>query len=364
MLWEDGMLIAYVSGHGLGHSTREIEILRHLPPEIPLTVKTVAPERFWRTELARSFDLVAEAFDVGCVQRNGIDIDVSATLAAWNAVAARNRERIATEVADLRERNARLILTDVPSFPLTVAAALDIPSVCVANFTWADIYRAFAAEEPGFAAIADELTEEYAKATLHLEPGFSLSMPFFPCTLSVGVVARPGVDRRDELLAFLPPEARERRIALVYVGGWGLPIEYERVTAFPDWHFLSLDPPPIVPGNWTVLSRERMAHPDLVASVDAVISKPGYGICGECLRAGTPLLYPPRPAFAEYRALHATLSVWPGGILLTPEAFSTVMWRAALDAVSPRGAIPPERTDGGPRAARTLTETYRETVSS
>ena len=42
-------LVAYVSGHGLGHSAREVTILRDLPPEIPLYVKTAAPDWFWRT---------------------------------------------------------------------------------------------------------------------------------------------------------------------------------------------------------------------------------------------------------------------------------------------------------------------------
>jgi hypothetical protein len=126
------------------------------------------------------------------------------------------------------------------------------------------------------------------------------------------------------------------------------------VTAFDGWHFLSLDAPPEVPENWTVLSRDLMPHPNLVASVDLVISKPGYGICGECLVAGTPLLYPPRPEFAEYPALDTALSDWPGAFRLSVEAFLAVEWGGILAAVPSRGATPCRPANGGPRAADLL----------
>jgi L-arabinokinase len=307
-------LVAYVSGHGLGHSTREIEILRHLPTNIPLVVKTAAPEWFWRAELQRPFEFVSARFDVGCIQKNGLEIDIPATLNAWKDVEEQNRRCFQDEVNDLQRRNTVLVVSDVPSFPLSVATAVGIPSVCVANFTWADIYQSFVAEEPTFHPIVSRLTEEYQQATLHLDAGFSLPMPYFHRKEQIGLVARSGKSQRDRLLSLIPVEARKKRIALVYVSGWGLPIAYEKVGGIADWYFVSLDAPQVLPANWTVLDRALMPHPDFVASVDAVLSKPGYGIAGECVRAGTPLIYPPRETFAEYAPLHQELLPWEGGL--------------------------------------------------
>ena len=305
-------------------------------------------------ELTRPFPFFAENFDVGCIQKDAMEIDIPATLTAFQAINAANQARIETETAFLQNAGARLVVTDVASFPLTIAARLEIPALCIANFTWAEIYRAFVAEEPGFAPIIAQLEGEYAQATAVLEAGLSLPMPYFAATENIGLVARAGKSRRNFVLGLLPDAARNKRIALVYVSGWGLPISYPAVEAFAEWHFVSLDAPPVIPANWSVVSRDALAHPDLVASVDVVISKPGYGIIGECLVAGTPFLYPPRPQFAEYAALEAALSDWRGGIPLSDADFLSVRWRNYLNQVPPRGAIPGQSAPGEMRAARII----------
>src|SRR5688500_14631935 len=127
-------VVAYVSGHGFGHSVREIEILRRLPEDIPLVVKTTAPEWFWRQEVARPFEHVPAAFDVGCLQKDSIAIDVAGTYRAWGEMAARNGARLEEEAEDLRARGARVVVTDVASFPLLAAERAGIPGLCVANF--------------------------------------------------------------------------------------------------------------------------------------------------------------------------------------------------------------------------------------
>ena len=233
-----------------------------------------------------------------------------------------------------------------------------VPSLLIANFTWVEIYQGLANQEPALTPVADYLTEEYAAFTHVLEAGFAVPMPQFQTVESVGLVARPGQSRRDALVAALPPMAQGKRLALVYVGGWGLPIPYERVARFADWHFLSLDAPTAIPANWTVLPRDLMDHPDLVASVDLVISKPGYGLAGECVTLGTPLLYPPRPEFAEYAALDAVLSTWPGGRRISREDFLAVSWREHLDWASTVSNIPRLPAPGGPAIAQRIMEQY------
>lgn len=354
-------LVLYVSGHGLGHATREITVLQSLPPDIPLIIKTASPEWHWRNELAgRDFEYVNASFDVGTVQRDSLDSDAPATLAAWRAIEVRNREIFDDEQSDLLQRRAKLVISDVPSFPLTVAASIGIPSICVANFTWADIYADLIGEEPEFTEVAARLRDEYAQTTLHLEAGFALPMSYFPQRESVGIIARTGQERRAELLQALPPTARNKRLALVYAGNWGLPIPYSQLSRLDDWHFLSLgNPDESLPTNWSILPRTLMAHPDLVASVDVVVSKVGYGLVGECLTGGTPIIYCPRTGFAEYPVIDAYLSSRPHGIRVSVEEFACGDWGTILSAVPPRGTVPREAATGGERAANRIKSLYR-----
>ncbi len=340
-----------MSGHGFGHSARQVEILRHVPEGIPLVVKTRAPEWFWRAELPRPFEFVADAFDVGCVQNDSLSIDVPGTLAAYQAIRAQNETRRESEADYLRARGARVVLTDVAAFPLTLAKTLGIPGVCVANFTWADIYAAFQADEPAFTPLVQEMKEQYAQTSLLLDADLSLPMPYFPARENVGLVARAGTKEREALLAALPPNAQNKRLVLMYLGNWGFPLPYEKLADLTNWHFVSLGDAPVPLANWTRVPRDLMPHPSLVASVDAVVSKAGYGLCGECLAHGTPLLYPPRPGFAEFAALHAALTDWPGGIFVRESDWNQAHFAPYLDLVPPFGATPKLPAPGGKNAA-------------
>jgi hypothetical protein len=351
-------IVAYVSGHGFGHSAREVEILRRILPDIPLVVKTVAPEWFWREEMGRPFEYVPDSFDVGCIQQDSIRVDVPATRDAWQEMYARNQTRRESEAADLKRRGAKIVVTDVAPFPLGIASELGIPALCVANFTWADIYAGYIAEEPAFGPVVARMEAEYAQA-ICLEADLALPMPYFHQKENVGLVARPYTARRKELLAQLGQEAAGKRLALVYLGNWGFPIPFERLEVFSDWQFLSLSPPPVPVRNWSVVGRDWMRHSDLVASVDLVITKPGYGIVGECLHAGTPLLYCSRPNFAEYAALDSVLRQWPGGRFLEEKAFLEVAWKAILEGIPAPGTVPGLSAPGGENAAATILSYYK-----
>jgi L-arabinokinase len=269
---------------------------------------------------------------------------------------ARNRDRFQDEVSDLRQRKARVVVTDVGPFPLEVAEAAGVPGLCIANFTWADIYAEYAGREPGFTPIVADLESRYARATLMLETGLTLPMPYFPRRKSVGLVARPGASRRAELREMLGPAAEGKRLALVYAGNWGLPVPWERLEQFVGWHFLSLNPFETKTTNSSQVAQTAMPHPDFVASVDLVISKLGYGITGECLTAGTPFLYCPRHDFAEYPAIDSVLADWPGRLFLPSESFLGADWQSALERVPACGSVSRRSAPGGAASAATIVE--------
>ena len=55
----------------------------------------------------------------------------------------------------------------------------------------------------------------------------------------------------------------------------------------------------------------ELYHPDLVGAVDAVITKPGYGILSETMALGTPLLLDTRDDFREFDVVKEVLDKYP-----------------------------------------------------
>ena len=67
-------------------------------------------------------------------------------------------------------------------------------------------------------------------------------------------------------------------------------------------------PPPALPRgvvyvNEGYLYESGLRYEDLVAAVDVVVTKPGYGIISECVANDTALLYTSRGDFVEYDVL-------------------------------------------------------------
>jgi len=75
------------------------------------------------------------------------------------------------------------------------------------------------------------------------------------------------------------------------------------VEKIPGYEFFT-----VLPLAWSVrnihaVDRERLPFRDILASVDAVISKPGYGILADCIVNRKPLLFAERSDFREYAIL-------------------------------------------------------------
>jgi L-arabinokinase len=69
------------------------------------------------------------------------------------------------------------------------------------------------------------------------------------------------------------------------------------------------------PAGTVLIDEQRLydlglRYEDLVAAVDVVVTKPGYGIIAECIANHTAMLYTPRGAFAEYDVLVEAMPRW------------------------------------------------------
>jgi len=327
------MLCYYITGHGYGHAIRTTQVLKALPPDLPLILKTTAPERLFREELpGREFEYISAEYDCGCLQSDSVTVLRRETLTRYGEIARANAARLPEEVAFLRERGVRCVASDVPSFPLLAARDAGIPGVAVANFTWHDIYSEYV-ETPDDAALLSQMATEYAAATLAcLTP---LALPtvgdVFPNIERVPLVARRGRPVRAAMVKALgiPPH---KHLALLYLGNWGLDVNWEALSQWDDWVFLVDRPLPQDIFNVCAFDSSLWHYADVAASVDAVATKAGYGTLTECIANSVPLIYLPRYGFAEHTALVLGMKEWGGGVEISEADFFAGNWGVALSA--------------------------------
>jgi len=327
------MLCYYITGHGFGHAIRTTQILKALPSDVPLILKTTAPERLFREELpGRDFEYLSAEYDCGCLQSDSVTVLKRETLTRYAQIANANASRIPDEIAFLKSRGVCCVASDVPSFPLSAAHQAGIPALAVANFTWHDIYAEYA-ETPQDEALLAQMAAEYASATLAcLTP---LALPtvgdVFPESVQVPLVVRRGSFIQPEFVeAFGIPN--KKRLALLYLGNWGLDVDWASLQRWHNWEFLVDRPLPVRVSNVTVFDPQQWRYADVAASVSAVVSKAGYGTLSECIANGVPLIYLPRHGFAEHQALVQGMERWGGGVEISEGDFFAGNWGNALNS--------------------------------
>jgi hypothetical protein len=304
------MIVAYVTGHGFGHVTRTVEVLRTLgemEPGIPRVLVTSAPPRLFRAALGEAVTVRGEDCDVGLVQRDALVVDEDASLARWRAFMKTWDERVEREAVWLRELGAELVLGDVPPLAFAAADCAGLSSVGLANFSWDWVYRHISARLPAFTEAAEWAAAAYRRATLLLRLPFAGDLSAFPRIEDVPLVARRPVVSRAEARRRLGLGAGP--LVLWSFGGHGLDAFDPRVLGpLEEFQFVMTDDAPQLPPNVRFLDLESLAeaglgYVDLVAAADVVVTKLGYGIVSDALAARTAIVHTDRGDFPEYPIL-------------------------------------------------------------
>jgi L-arabinokinase len=98
-------------------------------------------------------------------------------------------------------------------------------------------------------------------------------------------------------------------------------------------------------------------YEDLVAAVDVVVTKPGYGIISECISANRPMLYTSRGQFREYDVLVREMPRYLRCRFIDQRTLMQGNWSDATGALRAQAA-PPGRMDlnGADVAANALSD--------
>jgi hypothetical protein len=352
-------LVAYVSGHGFGHASRVCEVLRALRrgvPGVAIAVRSTVPRWFFAQSLGGEIACDSCCLDVGVVQSDSLTIDVAATAAACAAIEARREELIAAEVAALAALRPRLVLADIPGLAFDIAAALGVPGVAMTNFSWDWIYADYAADHAAFAPLVAALRRSYARTTLLCRLPLHGDLGAFPHVRDVPLVARRAVLERDEVRSRLRLP-RDQRVVLLSFGGIGLALE--QVPCIAGVHVIGTAGAAVATRGCRMLDPGELdaagvRYEDLVGAVDAVMTKPGYGIVAECIANRTPIVYTSRGRFAEYDVLVSGIETHLANAFLAPADLHAGRWQPALERAWSMAAPPAVPVDGAAAVAALL----------
>ncbi len=364
--------VFFVSGHGFGHASREVEVINALAaggrgPRV-IVRSDVAADLLTRT-VTVPYELRPGACDPGIVQSSSVSHDDEATVRAALAFYSTFEDRIVRETAALAHDDVALIVGDIPPLAFEVASRLRVPGVAIGNFSWTWIYEDNDLFMREGAQLVPRMREAYAKATLALELPFAGGFDVFPNVRRVPLIARrPTRDRRSTRTHFGLP--LDRRVALLSFGGYGLSaLDLHRLDCLDTYTIAMTDrSAPDAPAreHAVVLSEDAFRgtgfrYEDLVAAVDVVVTKPGYGIIAECIASGTAMLYTSRGDFREYDLLVSQFPDYVKSVFISQDDLFAGRWRASFEKLVAQPA-PAKRmaTDGAEVVAQLLRDVMRD----
>jgi hypothetical protein len=299
-------LVVSISGHGYGHVAQTAPLLNRLYrmlPALRITVRSTVPASHLRSRIQVPFTHLPSEGDIGMIMTSALDVDVSASRAAYRDFHTDWETRVADEAQLLRDLHADMVLSNVGYLSLAGAQRAGIPNVALCSLNWFDIYRHYC----GADAIAAQVLACYANADAFLRTTPGMAMNYLDNLIPVAPLAEIGSNRREELNQLLRL-SQDERLVLISMGGIASRLPLER------W--------PRVDGvRWLVQQSWQVQHPDaitleslpfsfsdLLASSDALLCKPGYGSFVEAASCGVPVLYVNRPDWPEAPALTTWLA--------------------------------------------------------
>lgn len=294
-------LLTAISAHGYGHLAQTAPVLnalRGVIPDLQLTVRCGLPREVLEQRITGPFVYQPVADDFGMVMRDALEVDVEASAARYAAFHANWEQRVDDVVRELEQTAPDLILSDIPYLTLAGAARAGIPAVAMCCLNWADIYDHYCHELPEARTIHEQILSAYNSAAFFLRTAPAMPMPTLHNLQNIGPLALVGNSRRDAINVQYGL-GEEERLVLVVMGGIAFRPSLEQWPGFPGVRF-------VMQRNWQprrsdtlILEEIGMPFADLLASCDAVITKPGYGTFAEAACAGVPVLYVPRVNWPE-----------------------------------------------------------------
>ncbi len=296
----------YITAHGYGHGTRSCDIINAIhaaEPDVQILVKTDLPEAFMQSRLPPSIQIIRGAFDTGLVQKDSIQVDLKASLFAVEDLYSHEKDLIAQEVAFIDRENIGLVVADIPAIPLAAARRINIPTIATGNFGWDWIYADFVKYDSRWQTYVEKFRSAYRQTDLLLRQPFAEPMAAFPNQIDLPLLAKGGTNRRKQIATLTGADPTKKWTLLSFTT---LNLEgraLEQIAMLDEYEFFSVDPLEWKESSIHCVNHTAVSFADTLASVDLVITKPGFGIVSECIANHKPIIYADRENFLEYPVL-------------------------------------------------------------
>lgn len=350
----------YVTGHGFGHATRVVEVVRNLiSAGHDVHVVTGAPDFVFTSEVQSPRLFIRKVLlDCGAVQADALTVDRLASLEKYSETAVAPRKSILkAEVEWLNSIKADLVVSDVVPVACRAAADAGIRSVCVTNFSWDFIYAEYVmAAGHHHRSIVWQIAEDYSHCEFLIRlPGYC-PMPAFRDVIDVPLVVRRLHKSRKEVRKELGIEDDVKLLILNFGGqpaGWKLKEEY-----LPSgWKCLVCGASDSqLPPNFMKLPKDAYT-PDFMAASDCMLGKIGYGTVSEALAYKLPFVFVRRDYFNEEPFLRNMLEFYQGGVEMIRRDLLTGHWKPYLERAISLKPCYEGGINGGEVAAHILQET-------
>ena len=345
-------------------------------PDLRITVRGQFPAEQIKRRIFEPDAIEPFADDFGMVMHHALSVDTQESLTAYLEAHQNWDEKIAALATHLKESEVDLVLSDIPYLTLAAAHQAGIPGVALCSLNWADILEHYLNHrEP---LLIQTIRTSYQSAQYFLQPAPSMEMPLLSNTVAIGPVCTPGTNKRSTLADNIDlPDAAYT--VLVGMGGMAYPLTPQNWPQYINHKSVYY----LVPEEMLVDTRSEFSQPDhqhvddhrniqgtsvntisveqtglsysdLVASVDLIITKPGYGMFVEAAAAGVPVLYVERPGWPEAPALTDWLQSVSHCAEIDTESLQQGSFTRELTELLTLGHYPPVPPSGNLQAAKLL----------
>jgi hypothetical protein len=294
-------LLVDISAHGYGHIAQTAPVLNLLAqrrPALRITVRSHAPTEYLRQRILFPFEHQQTSLDFGMAMFDAVRVDVPRSLAAYRDYHADWGRKVDAAAEEMRALQPDLLLANVPYRSLAAASVAEIPAVAMCCLNWADIYRHYAPDDAEAATIHAQMLDAYNSAEVFLKLSPAMPMGELRNTQVLSCVAQVGEPHRQLLRERCGASVRDK-LVLVAMGGIAYRLSMEGWPGIAGVRWL-------VPESWEVrrddvssIESLNMDFRDVLASCDAILTKPGYGTFAEAACAGVPVMYVPRGDWPE-----------------------------------------------------------------
>jgi hypothetical protein len=270
--------------------------------------------------------------------------------------------RIQAEAALIKQSSPALVLSDISHMAVAAGASAGVPTVALCSLSWDAVLELY--EHAGVASehnIVQHIRRAYAGADCLIRPAPGIPVTAFQRVADVAPLCEPHCPRTRELRAALQVPDDD---CLVLVGFGGIAqkeFPFAALDSMAPFRFIiDGDVPPHLT---RVIATKDLGWPfhTLFASVDMIMTKPGYGTIVEAVALGKPVVYVRRYHFVDEQSLVDYLHRYGRGIELDREAFVGGVWLESLMAAreSPPPVLPSPKPTGGADAASLLLQYFK-----